>query len=99
MFATGNIDSPKVIIIGVFHGDEPQGEYLINKYLKTVKKTNILFIPRLNKEKTRVNCNGVDLNRNFPTQNWKFCKKNEFFGGNKPASEVETQFIINTVDS
>lgn len=26
----------KVLIIGVFHGDEPQGKYLIEKYLKVI---------------------------------------------------------------
>lgn len=30
-------DSKKVLIIGVFHGDEPQGKYLIEKYLTPSK--------------------------------------------------------------
>ena len=67
----GNLKKPKVLIIGVFHGDEPQGEALITKYLEAFNNTNLLFIPRLNPTSTRVNYNGVDLNRNFPTNNWE----------------------------
>ena len=94
----GNLDNPSVLVIGVFHGDEPQGEYLINTYIECMSKTNLLMIPRLNSSNTRVNCNGVDLNRNFPTKNWELSIKNEYFGGDFPASEIETQFIINTVE-
>ena len=98
MKLAGNIQNPTVLVIGVFHGDEPQGEYLVNEYLKNVEKTNLLMIPRLNSCSTRVNKNGVDLNRNFPTVNWELSEKNDYFGGEKPASEEETQFIINVVE-
>lgn len=98
----GNKINPKVIVIGVFHGDEPQGDYLIREYLKLFSDTNILFIPCLNKSgfsaNTRVNKNGVDLNRNFPTKNWEHGNKNEYFGGEKPASEEETQFLISVIE-
>ena len=98
MILAGNTHNPSVLVIGVFHGDEPQGEHLINEYLSEIKKTNLLFIPRLNSCSTRVNINGVDLNRNFPTKNWELTEKNEYFGGEEPASEEETKFVINIVE-
>lgn len=101
----------KVLIIGVFHGDEPQGKYLIDEYIKTNSTKGLLFIPCLNPDGLqlgkRTNANGVDLNRNFPTKNWG---KNEgenatcndantdYYGGKSAGSEIETQFLIDTID-
>ena len=93
-----------ILVIGVFHGDEKDGEYLINRYLsqKNETKNRLLFIPCLNPDGkeygTRTNANGVDLNRNFPTKNWELSDKNEYFGGTAPASEVETQFLIYIIE-
>ncbi len=98
MQCCGNLKNPSVLVIGCFHGDEPQGKYLIEEYLNKISSTNLLFIPCLNPCKTRVNSNGVDLNRNFPTENWVLGEKNEFFGGESPASEPETRFVIETVE-
>ena len=98
----GNKKNPSVLIIGCFHGDEPQGKFLIEEYLKENPDTRILFIPCLNQygfeNKTRTNSNGVDLNRNFPTANWELTQRNEFFGGDSPASEQETNFVIETIE-
>ena len=103
-----------ILIIGVFHGDEPQGKFLIENYLNTphpsplpqgVREQNLnrlLFIPCLNpdglKNKTRQNASMVDLNRNFPTKNWKFSKKDEYYCGDSPGSEIETEFLIQIID-
>lgn len=102
-----------VLIIGVFHGDEPQGKYLIEKYLLSLSqevgsKNNLLFIPCLNPDglqySTRTNSNGVDLNRNFSTKNWgedtsaAGNNPKDYYGGKSPASEVETQFVINIIE-
>lgn len=93
-----------ILVIGVTHGDEPQGEFLITEYLKINKNnTRLMFIPALNPDgqalKTRTNANGVDLNRNFPTQNWILSKKDEFWGGKSPGSEIETKFLIDTIEN
>ena len=108
------------LVIGVFHGDEPQGKFLIEEYIKIHPECPLLFIPCLNPDGmqsgTRTNANGVDLNRNFPTKNWSLSektltetdknpcgqagcgKKNQFFGGFEPASEIETKFLIDTIE-
>lgn len=101
MECAGNKNS-SVLVIGCFHGDEPQGKYLIEKYLEQNKDTNLCLIPCLNKygyeHKLRTNKNGVDLNRNFPTSNWELTEKNEFFGGNEPASEEEAKFLVKLIE-
>lgn len=119
--------TPISLVIGVFHGDEPQGKFLIEEYLKrqttfiptSQSKTSrsrqnpikkLLFIPCLNpdgmKLGKRTNANGVDLNRNFPTKNWgKNCgdnatcddAKTAYYGGISSGSEIETQFLIDTI--
>ncbi len=91
----------KILIIGVFHGDEFQGEYFINSYLKKSPangKNSLCFIPKLNPSGTRKNLNGVDLNRNFPTKNWVLGENNDYFGGFEPNSEKETQFLVDLID-
>ena len=99
-----------VLVIGVFHGDEPEGEFLVKNLMQEIEKdpgltgsNNVLFIPCLNPDgkhkNTRVNSNGVDINRNFPTKNRIDPEKNdEFNAGPEPASEIETRFIIDIMD-
>lgn len=105
----GECGEENILIVGVFHGDEPQGKYLIEKYIKDgVKNSNLLFIPCLNPDglakNVRVNANGVDLNRNFPTKNFgqdgsKAGNNPEnYYGGQTPASEIETKFMINVIE-
>ena len=89
------------LVIGVFHGDEPQGKFLIEEYLKKcgmlptskspIARRGLLFIPCLNPDGMqlgqRTNANGVDLNRNFPTKNWG---KNE--GENATCNDANTDY-------
>ena len=99
----GNDTNNQILVIGVFHGDEPQGDYLINEYIKFNRNSNLLFIPCLNPDgmalNTRQNSNNVDLNRNFPTKNWIINEDKNYFGGNEPASEIETKFVIDVINT
>ena len=99
----GNDTNNQILVIGVFHGDEPQGDYLINEYMKFNRNSNLLFIPCLNRDgmalNTRQNSNNVDLNRNFPTKNWIINEDKNYFGGNEPASEIETKFVIDVINT
>ena len=97
-------DGKKILIIGGFHGDEPQGANILNEYIKTSQaaKNQLWILPCLNPDgytvNKRTNANSVDLNRNFPTKNWKLTEKNEFFGGTAPKSEPETNFMVKLLE-
>lgn len=97
----GSFSNNPILVVGVVHGDEPQGEDLINRYLAG-NESGMLFIPSLNPDGkqlgTRTNSNGVDINRNFPTKNWELTQKDNYFGGESPASEIETKFLINVIE-
>lgn len=96
----GSFSNNPILVVGVVHGDEPQGEDLINRYLAGTE-SGMLFIPSLNPDGKqlgrRTNSNGVDINRNFPTKNWELTEKDNYFGGESPASEIETKFLINVI--
>jgi protein MpaA len=108
----GNINS-SILVIGCFHGDEPQGKYLIEEYIKVNPDTNLCFVPCLNKygyeHNVRTNSNGVDLNRNFPTANWSAClvqsrsileapRDTELSAGKSPASEPEVLSLVQLIE-
>ena len=76
-----------------------------------ISRRGTLFTPCLNPDglqlNRRTNANNVDINRNFPTKNWG---KNEgdnatcddettnYFGGKSAGGEIETQFLIDTLN-
>lgn len=98
-------DKKTILIIGVVHGDEPQGKFLIENYLAKPHepKNRMLFIPCLNPDGfdlgTRQNASDIDINRNFPTKNWvREPFASEYFGGEEPASEIETKFVIKIME-
>lgn len=97
----GKENYKNILVIGVFHGDEPQGEILINKFLDS-NSSNLLFIPCLNPDgkelNTRQNANNIDLNRNFPTKNWIKSEDKQYYGGETSASEIETKFILKILE-
>jgi protein MpaA len=66
------------------------------------EKTPVLFVPALNPDglaaETRINANGVDLNRNYPTEEigaWEILNQGTpYYSGPAPASEPETRLVI-----
>lgn len=107
----------RVLVIGAIHGDELSSASVALHWLKLAEfppadmpqAVHWRFIPALNPDgllsqpPRRVNANGVDLNRNFPTPNWerdantyweKRTKKDpRRYPGAKPLSEPESKFI------
>jgi len=93
----------KFLLIGGVHGDEKEGFFLVEEFMKSeLSKVSsgivLSVIPRLNvdgcQDDKRQNSNGVDLNRNMATQDWTSeVLKPKYFPGEKANSEIETQLL------
>lgn len=91
-------------ILGAVHGDEVEGAHLAQKIFEWLKETNevdlpIVIVPIVNvdgfKLKSRVNGNGVDLNRNLPSKQWTpEAREAKYFPGIAPLSEPENKYIV-----
>lgn len=95
---------PKVLILGGVHGNEIEGTTaalgLLDYFSKQYNfQLNLTLIPQFNIDgvlnQSRLNGNGVDLNRNLPTNDWNpkaFNKK--YPPGPYPNSEPENQALV-----
>ena len=107
----------RVLVVGGIHGDELSSSAVALHWLRLAEQFPVdmtravhwRFIPALNPDglfnqpPRRVNANGVDLNRNFPTPNWERDAKTYWekrtqkdprrFPGTQPLSEPESAFL------
>lgn len=107
--------SSKIIFVGGTHGDEKSSVYSLNSlvdYLESHAASlpanrTVIVIPNLNPDGSaasrRTNTNNVDLNRNFPADDWKQGVTmpdgsfNANGGGSAPLSEPESAALANYV--
>jgi len=109
--------SLRVLVVGAIHGDELSSAALALHWIGQAAQTPVdapqpihwRFVPMLNPDgllnrpPRRVNANGVDLNRNFPTPYWERDAKMYWekrtgkdprrYPGAKPLSEPESRFL------
>ncbi|HEY2830315.1 MAG TPA: murein tripeptide amidase MpaA [Thermoanaerobaculia bacterium] len=103
--------SAEMLILASIHGDEAETTVVVSEALRTLPtgdlKAAVILCgnPDGMLRGTRGNARGVDVNRNFPTSNWKadpvFYKSRAndardiaLSPGSEPASEPETQALI-----
>ncbi len=116
--ASVNEPAARVLVIGGIHGDELTSSAVVFRWLEWIEQNEARpyqwqIVPILNpdgllaKPATRVNANGVDLNRNFPTPNWekeapkywaaKTANDPRRFPGKAPISEPESRWLHNEI--
>ncbi len=109
----------KVLLIGGIHGDEYSSVSIVFKWMRTLDRYHSgLFhwqiIPLLNpdgllrKKSQRINANDVDLNRNFPMDDWKdtalkhwnhFTGRNpRYYPGESALSEPESTWLVDKIN-
>ena len=113
----------RVLVVGAIHGDEPSSAAValhwiglaVDAPVDTPQNVHWRFVPVLNPDGAlaqpprRINANGVDLNRNFPTPNWardadaywqrRTGRDPRRWPGPRPLSEPESQFLQQQMES
>jgi len=109
----------RILLLGGIHGDEYSSVSVVFKWLKKLDRNHSgLFhwrvVPLLNPDgllrakSQRMNENGVDLNRNFPSHNWheeaedywvrRTSKNPRRYPGTAPLSEPESKWLYDEID-
>lgn len=107
--------SSYVVFVGTTHGDEKSSTYTLNSWIDYLEShadqipanRTVVVIPNLSPDayaaNKRTNANNVDLNRNFPANNWKQGVTmpggtyNSNGGGSAPLSEPESSALANYI--
>jgi hypothetical protein len=109
----------RILVIGGIHGDELTSVSIVFKWIEKLNRYHSgLFhwhvVPMMNPDGVlpraaqRTNKNGVDLNRNLPSDDWhenalKYWREKQGenprrYPGEQPASEPETQWLIDEIN-
>jgi murein peptide amidase A len=109
----------KVLLIGGIHGDEYSSVSIVFKWMRTLDQYHSgLFhwqiVPLLNpdgllrKKSQRINENDVDLNRNFPMDDWENTalkhwnhhtgRNPRYYPGESPLSEPESTWLVEHIN-
>ena len=119
-FTPAQRPTARILVIGGIHGDELTSVSIVFQWIERLKQPSgeaaqyqWRVIPVLNpdgllaKPPTRVNARGVDLNRNFPTDDWASDARRYWsvstkrdprrFPGTAPASEPESSWLHNEI--
>ena len=96
-------DEHYLYLMAGVHGDEVEGVYVLKQLFEWIKATDsltypMIVIPIVNVDgyavQTRVNANGVDLNRNLATNDWsEKVTQPQYNTGSGPMSEPENVFL------
>lgn len=102
------LSGPEVLILGGVHGDEPEGvvlaQALLGRFCTNFSyRLRLTLVPMFNLDGViqgeRCNSNGVDLNRNLPTNDWSAeVAKPRYHPGASANSEPENQGLVKWLD-
>jgi predicted deacylase len=102
-----------VLYVGSIHGNEYSTKYLLDEWIDELETNannipdnrKLVVVPLLNPDglarSSRYNAGGIDLNRNFPTEDWQknvYSPSNQLItggGGSTSLSEPESKAIAN----
>lgn len=97
-----------VLIVGGIHGDEPTGAEVtgelarfLHAHPELLAGHTVGILAQANPDGllrgTRANARGVDLNRNFPSRDWRRARAGELSHGPAAGSEPETLAVISAI--
>lgn len=104
-----------IVFVGGLHGNEKSSTITLNSWVDELERLSqnipsdktIIVIPNTNPDgyavSSRLNANGIDLNRNFPSNNWQtgvYVPRSTFLesgGGSVPLSEPESSSLADYI--